>query len=121
MVQLGGYPDLAEETLPSQYLGQVGLEHLEGNVAVVLEVAREIDDRHASMADLALDCVAAPERGGELVLQLRQTGILQSVCLGYHARGASAREPDYVPSLKRRWVASRRLSARGRVVWLSGA
>ena len=36
-----------------------GLEHLERDVAVVLEVAGEVDRGHAAGADLALDLVAA--------------------------------------------------------------
>ena len=35
------------------------------DVAVVLEVVREIDGRHAAGAELALDAIAVSERGAQ--------------------------------------------------------
>ena len=74
MMQLRRQPDLAQEPLPSQHLRQPGMEHLQRHVTVVLEVAGEIDHRHAAVADLALDGVVIVEGDRELVLQIWQSG-----------------------------------------------
>ena len=50
-------PDLTHEALASEGFGEVGLEHLDGHRAVVLEVVREVHGGHASHAELALDAV----------------------------------------------------------------
>ena len=47
--------DLAQEALAGDRACEVGLEHLDGDVAIVLEVVREVDGRHAAAAELALD------------------------------------------------------------------
>ena len=91
MVQLGGHPDLAQETFAPQHLRQMGSEHLERDIAIVLEVAREIDHRHAAVADLALDRVPASEGGRELVLQSGQTDFREGFPLQYHPLASPAR------------------------------
>ena len=50
--------DLAEEPLGADHRGQLGPQHLDGDLAAVLEVVREIDGGHAALAQLALDAVA---------------------------------------------------------------
>ena len=47
-----------EESLRAECSGDLGVHHLERHVAVVLEVVREIDRRHAAAAELTLDAVA---------------------------------------------------------------
>ena len=49
--------DLVQE--PPEYRGELGAQHLHGNVAVVFEIMREIDRGHAARADLALDAIPA--------------------------------------------------------------
>lgn len=93
MVQLGCHPNLAEEPLASQHLGQLGLQYLERDVAIVLQVARQIDHGHSTMADLALDRVPAPEGGRELVLQFGQGGFREGSSLEYHPLLDPARWP----------------------------
>ena len=46
-----------QEALAAERRGELGMEDLDGDVAVVLEVAREVDRRHAAAAELALDAV----------------------------------------------------------------
>ena len=53
--------NLAQEPLGAQRGGQLGTQDLERHVAVVLPVVRQVDGRHASTADLAIDFVAARE------------------------------------------------------------
>lgn len=74
MMQLRRHPDLPQEPLPSQHFCQAGVEHFQGNITVVFEVAGEINHRHTTVADLALDGVAAEEGSRELVLQVWQSG-----------------------------------------------
>ena len=44
---------------------QLRVEHLDGDLAAVLQVFGEIDRGHAALAELALEAVAVAERGGE--------------------------------------------------------
>ena len=65
MLQLRRGPDLAQEPLAAERRAEVGMQHLDGDVAIVLEVVREIDGGHAAGAELALDAVAVGEGGRE--------------------------------------------------------
>ncbi len=67
MVQPGGEPDLPEEALGAEHLGEALLQHLERDHPVVPAVAREVDHGHSAVTDLALDRIAAGK------------GVLQSV------------------------------------------
>jgi hypothetical protein len=62
--------DLAEESLAAEDGRQVGLEELDGDEAVVLQVLREKDDRHPTVAKLPLDPVSIAERRRELLERL---------------------------------------------------
>ena len=57
--------DLPQEALTGERLRELRLEHLDGHVAVVLEVVREVHGGHAALAELALHAVAAVERGSQ--------------------------------------------------------
>jgi hypothetical protein len=61
VLELGGGLDLGEEPLGAQRSAQVGVQHLDGDVAVVLQVVREIHGGHAARAELALDAIAVGE------------------------------------------------------------
>ena len=58
VLQPGGEADLALEALGAEGGGELGMEHLERDRAVVPEVAREVDRGHAPAAELALERVA---------------------------------------------------------------
>jgi hypothetical protein len=45
MLQMGGDPDLLEEPLGAEHGGELGLEDLNRDLATVLAVVGEIDDR----------------------------------------------------------------------------
>jgi lia operon protein LiaG len=64
MDEPGGDLDLAEEPVGGEGGGELGAEHLDRNLAVVLEVLRQVDRSHSTTAELALDRVAVGE-GGE--------------------------------------------------------
>ena len=59
--------DLAEEALLAERGGELLPQHLERDLAVVLQVVGEIHGRHAAGAELALEAVAAGEGGAEAV------------------------------------------------------
>ena len=65
MLQRRGRPDLLHEPLGAEHGGELRLQHLDRDLAIVLQVLGEIDRRHAALAELALDAVAI----GEGVLQ----------------------------------------------------
>ena len=64
VLQLRGGLDLGEESLAAERGAEVGVQHLDGDVAIVLEVVREVDRRHPAGAEFALDAVAADQGGG---------------------------------------------------------
>ena len=47
--------DLAQEPLGAERGGELRAQHLDRDVAVVLEVVREVDGGHAAAPELALD------------------------------------------------------------------
>ena len=57
--------DLAQEALGAERGGELGAEHLEGDLAVVLEVVGQVDRGHAAAPELALEHVAVAEGVGE--------------------------------------------------------
>ena len=59
--------DLPEEPLGAERRAEFGPEDLDGDGAVVLEIAGEIDRGHPALAEFALDQVAAGEGGAEAV------------------------------------------------------
>ena len=66
MLQRGGRLDLGEKPLAAQRRGEIGVEHLDRDAAIVLHVVREVHGRHAAATELALDAVAIGERLTEL-------------------------------------------------------
>ena len=105
MLEPGGEADLAEEALGAEGGGELGVEDLEGDGAVVLEVLGEEDGGHATAAELALERVAAAKpclelcpqvghvrfgwrKGGRLLYDIRR-GVLaprSGLSLGAHLR-----------------------------------
>ena len=67
MIERGGRPDLVGEPLGADQHAQLGPEHLERHLAMMLEIVGQVDRRHAAPAELALDGVAAGEGGRETV------------------------------------------------------
>ena len=93
VVEAGGDPDLVEEPLGTEHGGQLGPQHLERDLAVVLEILGEIDRGHPALTQLALDPVAVDEDGS------RQRGHVPKLALGgggRHGReGIGHRVPDH--------------------------
>lgn len=70
MLQVSRDPNLGEKTLNSHDRGKLRIEHLERYLPVVFEVAGEVDRRHSTRANLALDEITVGERLSELISQL---------------------------------------------------
>jgi hypothetical protein len=70
----------------------VAVEYLERHLTVVLEIAREVHDRHAPMTDLPLDGITILQNCCEVFLELRQTAFRQGCRLQYHRFYSPARE-----------------------------
>ena len=78
MLEPGGGADLSKEALGAERGAQVGVEDLEGDRAVVLEVVREVDPRHTAPAELALEPIAVGESGAKRGRQVRHAPLLLS-------------------------------------------
>jgi hypothetical protein len=61
VLEAGGEPDLALEALGAKRLGQLGMEYLERDGAVVAEVLCEVHRGHAAAAELTLEEVTVAQ------------------------------------------------------------
>ena len=66
--------DLLEKPLRTERRGELGLQHLDGDLAMVLQVLGEIDRRHSPAAKLALDRVAVGEGSLQTCEKISQVG-----------------------------------------------
>src|SRR6185437_13481394 len=66
VLELSGDSDFAEEPVGADDRADFGAEYLDRDLPVVLEVGGEVHHRHAALADLAVELVAA----GEAVLEI---------------------------------------------------
>ncbi len=67
MDQAGGDADFPQEALGSQRGGNLGREHLDGDLAAMALVERQIDRGHTAATELTLDGIAIGEGGPEEV------------------------------------------------------
>ena len=74
MLEPGGDADLAREAVRAEGRGELGAEHLDGDLAVVLQVVGQVDGGHAALAELALDPVGGAEGTLKLVAQVAGRG-----------------------------------------------
>jgi len=72
MLEVRGELDLAEEPLRAEGRRQLGPQHLDGDPPPVLGILGEVDRRHPTATELALNRVAAGEGGLESVEDLLQ-------------------------------------------------
>ena len=84
MLQVRRDLDLGEKPVDAKHGAEFGLQDLERDLTVVLEVAGEVHRRHAAFADFANDGVAAGEGRVEL-----PHGIYGH-CMGYGRYGPEA-------------------------------
>ena len=67
VLELGEVVDLPEEPLPGGRVLEIHAKGLDGHIAVVLEVAREVDARHGAVAERPFRDVSASEGDLELL------------------------------------------------------
>ena len=67
VLQAGGELDLGQEPITADNGGELRVQHLDGDLATVLEVLRQVDGGHAALAEFALEAVAVTEGSGEAV------------------------------------------------------
>jgi hypothetical protein len=65
VLQPRGGANLREEPFAPECGAQLGVEHLDRNVALVAHVVCEVHGRHAASAQFALDAIAFGQCGGE--------------------------------------------------------
>jgi hypothetical protein len=63
---------------------------LQGDVAIVLEIAREVDGRHSALTELSLDAVAVGERSSECVQRGRRHRLQEAVLAEGRFRGGQS-------------------------------
>ena len=67
MLKVGRNANLAQKTLDAEYRAELWVQHLEGDTALMSQIAGEIHRRHAAVADFALDGIASNQRRLELI------------------------------------------------------
>ena len=70
MLQLGGDPDLPQKAVGTDRDGQVGMENLERDGAVVADVARQKDGGHTALSQLPLHVVPVGQGAPQAVNRL---------------------------------------------------
>jgi hypothetical protein len=65
MLQLRGRLDLSQESFRTERGAEVLVQHLDCDIAIVADVVREVNGRHATLSNLALDSIAIGECGAE--------------------------------------------------------
>ena len=80
MLQVRRDSDLGQEPLDADDRAELRVEHLERDVAIVPEIAREVDGGHSARADLALDDIAIGEPAKELFSQLWHSANVTPTC-----------------------------------------
>ena len=61
VLQVGGDPDLTQEAIDPEHGGELGAQHLHGDVTVVLEIPGEVHGRHPTGAELTFNGVLLGE------------------------------------------------------------
>ena len=74
MLEIRRHANLAQEALGAEHGTEFRVEYLECDVSRVLEVAGEIDRRHATASNLTLDLVPIGQPRGEQRGDSRQRG-----------------------------------------------
>jgi len=70
MASSTAFPDSSLFSTPSSICSQFGAEDLERHIAVVFEIAGEMDDGHTADAEFTLDCVATEQRTFQTIMDI---------------------------------------------------
>ncbi len=75
VLQIGRRLDLGQEPLGADHRGEFRPQHLERDLAVVLQVLGEVDSGHAAVAKLPLDGVAVGEGGAQALSRVHRANL----------------------------------------------
>jgi hypothetical protein len=89
-MELGGNADLAREALSAQQRGEIGTQHLDGDLGIVLQVARQVHGRHAAASDFAHDGISPGEQAGLFLLRVDQRRLRMRREVSYDTRLAGS-------------------------------
>ena len=67
--------DLGEKAIGADDGGELGAQHLHRDLAIVLQIVREIDGGHSAGAELVLETVAIGQRGDEARRRVFHVGV----------------------------------------------
>jgi hypothetical protein len=67
VLEIGDDPDFTEESLRTQRRGELGAEDLERDLALVAQVAGEIDSGHAALSQLTLELITISQGGAQSI------------------------------------------------------
>ena len=95
MLQPSGEPDFLQEPLGPKRLREMRVQNLERDHPVVPEVAREIDRRHSTLAELALNRVAIAEGLDKLWNWLRHVRTDEAGITRICGQARAAASPDH--------------------------
>ena len=82
VLQPGYRLDLAQKAVGAERGRQLGMEHLQGDRPLVLEVAGEVDGGHAAPTELSLDLVAVTKGGPKASSGIVQMAVREPPSLG---------------------------------------
>jgi hypothetical protein len=74
VLQAGAEPDLTEETLGAQHLGQLGMENFERYGPIMLQVVGQENPGHAAASQLMLEPVVVGQGGLKTSQHIGQAG-----------------------------------------------
>src|SRR5579862_2901931 len=105
MLEARGDTNLTQESIGPQHGGKLGAQHLDRDVAFVLDVSRAEYDRHATFTELARERVALAEIRLQLLQEAgHERSILQMPCAQSRSSSPDASLPGHesVPSCSSR-------------------
>ena len=74
MAEPGRDTDLAQEALGAEHRAELGVEHLDRDLAVMPDVVGQVDRGHAAAAELALEAHSGQPARSHRVLEVRHSG-----------------------------------------------
>src|SRR5262249_28121369 len=85
VLQFRGGLDFSEKSLDANELRELAVHDLDGDLAIVTDVVRQVDVRHPATADLALDDVSVGESSLQAIEELHRTCQLPCTCRHHRA------------------------------------
>ena len=91
MLEPRGRTYLRQESLTAECGTEIGMQNLHGDIAVVPDVVRQVDSRHAALPDLVIDAVAVGQSFSKSGGHSRQS-VLHCIGMCIASRNANIRQ-----------------------------